>query len=77
MSRFKPNDIVIFNDDLTRTPYLVHSVIYVGNQQHSLSLGLEDYPDVEQDYYVSVEDVIKLSGIELRQARKEILNKFA
>jgi hypothetical protein len=77
MSKFKPNDIVIYNDDISRTPYLIHDVIYLpGNTKpHSVSLGLEDYPDTEQDYYTSIEDIIKLSGKELRDARK-LINKI-
>jgi hypothetical protein len=68
----KSNDIVIYNDDILRTPYLVHSVIFVGNKPHSVSLGLTDYPEIEQDYLTPIEDLIKLSGKELRDARKEI-----
>jgi hypothetical protein len=65
--RLKPNDIVIYNDDIARTPYLVHSV-----NENSVSLGLEDYPDVEQDWNTPIEDVTKLSGEELKEARKQI-----
>ena len=72
MSKFKPNDIVIYNDDIKRTPFLVHNVVCNDKNEYSLSLGLEEYPDVEQDVYTPIEDVIKLSGHELKKAKKII-----
>ena len=68
----KTNDIVIYNDDISRTPYLVHSVTFVGKKMHSASLGLTDYPEIEQDFETPIEDLVKLSGAELKAARKEI-----
>jgi hypothetical protein len=68
----KSNDIVIYNDDILRTPYLVHSITFIGNKAHSVSLGLTDYPEIEQDFETPIEDLIKLSGKELRDARKQI-----
>jgi len=72
MSIIKANDIVIYNDDINRTPYLVHTVNFIGNTLDSVSLGLEDYPDVEQDNYTPIEQITKLYGAELLQGRKII-----
>ena len=72
MKNLKANDIIIFNDDILRTPYLVHEVVYENNKPISVSLGLQEYPEIEQDYYTPIEDVIKLSGAELKEARKQI-----
>ena len=68
----KSGDLVYFYDDETKHPYLVHDVL--GKQ---VSLGLMEYPDVEQDYYVDMADVILFNKSELRNAKKimdELLN---
>jgi hypothetical protein len=63
----KSGDLVYFYDDETKHPYLVHDVF--GKQ---VSLGLMEYPEVEQDYYVDIADVILFNKSEIREAKKII-----
>jgi hypothetical protein len=67
-----PNNIVIFKDDVNEVPYLVHHVLFNGNVPVKVSLGLAEYPEIEQDNYTDIDDVIKLTGKELKEARKKI-----
>jgi hypothetical protein len=55
-------------DDDTKHPYMIHDVF--GKQ---VSLGLMEYPDVEQDDYIDISDVRLFSKDELLQA-KEIID---
>jgi hypothetical protein len=67
-SKIKIGSLVYFYDDETKHPYLVHDVF--GKQ---VSLGLMEYPDVEQDDYVDILDVILFDKSELLKA-KEIID---
>jgi len=42
-----------------REIYLIHHIIEV-NGETLISLGLKDYPDIEQDYYINIKDVEEL-----------------
>lgn len=66
-SKIKIGSLVYFYDDETKHPYLVHDVF--GKQ---VSLGLMEYPDVEQDDYVDILDVRLFDKSELLKA-KEII----
>ena len=66
-NEIKVGSLVYFYDDETKHPYLVHDVF--GKQ---VSLGLMEYPDVEQDDYVDMCDVILFNKSELRNAKKII-----
>jgi len=66
--KLKIGDLVYFYDDETKHPYLVHDVF--GNQ---ISLGQMEYPDVEQDDYITISDLRKFNKNELLEA-KEIIN---
>ncbi len=71
-NEIKVGSLVYFYDDETKHPYLVHDVF--GSK---VSLGLMEYPDVEQDDYVDMADVILFNKSELRNAKKimdELLN---
>ena len=68
----RANSIVIFKDDVNEKPYLVHDVIYKNDKPIKVSLGLFEYPDIEQDNYTDIDDVIKLTGKELKAAREMI-----
>jgi hypothetical protein len=48
----KENSVVYFKKDKDKFPFLVHEV--VGNM---VSLGLENYPDIEQDHYTPIEQI--------------------
>jgi hypothetical protein len=67
-----PNNIVIFKDDVNEVPYLVHDVVFDGNKPVQVSLGLAEYPEIEQDNYWAFDDVEKLTGEALKKARKLI-----
>ena len=67
-NKIKVGSLVYFYDDETKHPYLVHRVL--GKQ---VSLGLTEYPDVEQDYYVDMLDVRLFEKSELLKA-KEIID---
>ena len=66
-NEIKVGSLVYFYDDETKHPYLVHDVF--GKQ---VSLGLMEYPDVEQDDYVDILDVRLFDKSELLKA-KEII----
>jgi hypothetical protein len=63
----KVGSLVYFYDDETKHPYLVHDVF--GKQ---VSLGLMEYPDVEQDDYVDMRDVKLFEKSELLKAKELI-----
>jgi hypothetical protein len=63
----KVGDLVYMYDDETKHPYVIHDVF--GNQ---VSLGLMEYPDVEQDDYTNISDVKQFTKSELIQANKLI-----
>lgn len=69
LKRLKIGDLVYFYDDDTKHPYLVHDVF--GNQ---VSLGLMEYPDVEQDDYVPIGDLRKYKNNDELLVAKEIMN---
>jgi hypothetical protein len=66
-TKIKSGDLVYFYDDSSKHPYLVHDVL-----GKKVSLGLTEYPDVEQDYYVDMLDVKLFDKSELLKA-KEII----
>lgn len=66
-NEIKVGSLVYFYDDETKHPYLVHDVF-----GKLVSLGLTEYPDVEQDYYVDMCDVILFNKSELIEAKKII-----
>lgn len=66
-NEIKVGSLVYFYDDETKHPYLVHDVF--GKQ---VSLGYMEYPDVEQDDYVDMCDVILFNKSELVEAKKII-----
>jgi len=72
MKVLHPNNIVVFKDDVNEVPYLVHDVLFNNNKPVKISLGLADYPEIEQDNYWDFDDVEKLTGEALRKARKVI-----
>jgi hypothetical protein len=65
--KIKVGSLVYFYDDETKHPYLVHDVF--GKQ---VSLGLMEYPDVEQDDYVDMRDVKLFEKSELLKAKELI-----
>ncbi len=67
-NKFKVGELVYYYDDDTKHPYMIHNVL--GNK---VSLGLTEYPDVEQDYYTDISDIRKFTKSELLQA-KEIID---
>ena len=72
MGNIKENDLVYYYDDITKFPYLVHEV-----NGDKISLGLMEYPDIEQDDYNNIDDIRLFSKDELIKAKKiinELLN---
>lgn len=53
MSSIKENSVVYFKDDQSKHPYLVHQVL----DKNNVILGLRDYPEIEQDFAVSEDDI--------------------
>lgn len=53
MSSITENSIVYFKDDQSKHPYLVHQVL----DKNNVILGLRDYPEIEQDFAVSEDDI--------------------
>jgi hypothetical protein len=69
MNKIKENDLVYYNNDITKFPYLVHEV-----NGNLVSLGLMDYPDIEQDYFIKISEVNLFSKDECIKAKKIINN---
>lgn len=63
MSSIKENSIVYFKDDQSKHPYLVHNVL-----EDEVSLGLRDFPEIEQDWYVSIDRISLFDDDELKFA---------
>jgi hypothetical protein len=53
MSSITENSIVYFKDDQSKHPYLVHQVL----DKNNVILGLKDFPEIEQDFAVSEDDI--------------------
>jgi hypothetical protein len=53
MSNIQENSIVYFKDDQSKHPYLVHQVL----DKNNIILGLKDFPEIEQDFAVSEDDI--------------------
>lgn len=66
--KIKGGDIVHYKDDGSRTPYLVLE----DESRGHVVLGLEEYPDTEQDDYTAVDQLVKFEGKELKEATKTI-----
>ena len=69
MKKIKKNDLVYYYDDTTKFPYLVHEV-----NGNLISLGLMEYPEIEQDYFIDINEVNLFSEDELIKAKKIINN---
>ena len=70
MSSIKENSIVYFKDDRSKHPYLVHQVL-----DDKVSLGLRDFPEIEQDWYVSIDKISLFDELE-RQFAEEVLEQL-
>ena len=53
MSSIQENSVVYFKDDRSKHPYLVHQVL----DNNIIILGLKDFPEIEQDFAVSEDDI--------------------
>jgi hypothetical protein len=60
--------IIVYKNDKNRLPYLVHE-----QKEQQLSLGLYEYPDTEQDDFISIDRVEFLKGKEYQKAKEFIL----
>jgi len=62
-------NIAVYKNDNFRTPYLIHEVL-----KDKVSLGIQDYPDIEQDFYTPLEEVeiLKEGTAEYKRAKKTI-----
>ncbi len=67
MSSIKENSIVYFKDDRSKHPYLVHEVL-----DDKVSLGLSEFPEIEQDWYVSIDKISLFDDDELEFAENLI-----
>lgn len=62
------NSVVYFKDDRSKHPYLVHQVL----DKNNIILGLKEFPEIEQDFSVS-EDDISLFKIGFERSSAETL----
>ena len=73
-SSIKENSVVYFKDDRSKHPYLVHQVL----DKNNIILGLKDFPEIEQDFSVSEDDIsLFKTGLERDSAEaliKELLD---
>lgn len=70
----KENSVVYFKDDRSKHPYLVHQVL----DKNNIILGLSNFPEIEQDFSVSEDDIsLFKTGLERDSAEaliKELLD---
>ena len=61
--------IAVYKNDHFRTPYLIHEVL-----EDKVSLGVQNYPDIEQDFYTPLEEVeiLEKGTAEYKRAKKTI-----
>jgi hypothetical protein len=73
-SSIQENSVVYFKDDRSKHPYLVHQVL----DKNNIILGLKDFPEIEQDFTVSEDDIsLFKAGLERDSAEgliQELLN---
>ena len=74
MSSIQENSVVYFKDDRSKHPYLVHQVL----DNNNIILGLKEFPEIEQDFAVSEDDISLFKiGLERNSAEEliqELLN---
>lgn len=68
----KENSVVYFKDDRIKYPYLVHQVIGKNN----IILGLKDFPEIEQDFSVSEDDISLFETKEEIELAEELIQKL-
>jgi hypothetical protein len=72
MSSIKENSVVYFKDDRSKHPYLVHQVL----DKNNIILGLKEFPEIEQDFSVSEDDISLFKiGLE-RNSAEELIQKL-
>ena len=65
--KIKRGDLVYYRDEPDKDPFIVWDV--KGKQ---VSLNIRGYPDIEQDFYISVKKIKKFPKNELAQAKKKL-----
>lgn len=71
MSSITENSIVYFKDDQSKHPYLVHQVL-----DDKVSLGLRDFPEIEQDWYVLIDKISLFETKEEQELAEELIKKL-
>jgi hypothetical protein len=66
------NSVVYFKDDRSKHPYLVHQVIGKNN----IILGLKDFPEIEQDFSVSEDDISLFETEEEIELAEELIKEL-
>ena len=72
MSSIKENSVVYFKDDRSKHPYLVHQVI----SKNNIILGLKEFPEMEQDFPVSQDDISLFETKEEIELAEELIQKL-
>lgn len=68
----KENSIVYFKDDRSKHPYLVHEVL----DNNNIILGLKEFPEMEQDFAVSQDDISLFETKEERGLAEEFIQEL-
>lgn len=68
MNPLKSGDKVIFNDDPARLEYIVYSIY----SPTKVSLGLYDFPNIEQDWQVDISKLTKIGSTGVIEKLHEI-----
>jgi len=71
MKDLKVGDLVYLYDDETKHPYKVHDIF-----NNQVSLGLMEYPDVEQDDYINIADIRKFETNDELLLAKDIIHSL-
>lgn len=66
------NSVVYFKDDRSKHPYLVHQVI----SKNNIILGLKEFPEIEQDFSVSENDISLFETKEEIELAEELIQKL-
>jgi hypothetical protein len=66
------NSVVYFKDDRSKHPYLVHQVL----DKNNIILGLRNFPEIEQDFMVSENDISLFETKEEEELAKELIERL-
>jgi hypothetical protein len=72
MSSIQENSVVYYKDDQSKHPYLAHQVL----DDNNVILGLKEFPEIEQDWAVSIDKISLFKTQEEEDLARELIQKL-